>query len=261
MRRWMERIVLTMVKRGACSMKIWPVLFSLVVMILLCSCQYVAQAEKKAQRINRYEVAALQLAKENRELQAKIEQMEFQIQELKTANSFLALQNKQMEKTATKIKRPSRAIASVAAAEVNSTDDLVQMKVYKWKPEQLQATAMQEFDNEQYEKAAQFFQAFLENYPQHKIIDDSFLFQAGLAAYESNKHDDWALRDMQTLQKKFPQSQFYRGAKMWTALIYLRAGEKDKFFKIVEEFRKKYRNTSEWKILSKHYEQIVQQYK
>ena len=220
-----------------------------------------AQAEKKAKRVNHYEVAALQLAKENRELQAKIQQMEFQIQELKTANSFLALQNKQMEKTATKVKRPARAVASVAPAEVNNPNDLVQMKVYQWKPEQLQATAMEAFDQEQYEKSAQFFQAFLDNYPQNKKIDDSFLFQAGLAAFESNQHDDWALKDMQTLQEKFPQSQFYRGAKMWTALIYLRKGQKDKFFTIVEEFRKKYRNTSEWKILSKHYEQIVQQYK
>lgn len=247
-----------MVKRGAFSMKIKQALLSALLAVLLCSCKYVAQAEKKAQRANRYEVAALQLAKENRELKAQVQQMEFQIQELKTANSFLALQNKQMEKNSAKVQRPARAIASVAQSPAN---DLVQMKVYQWKPEQLQATAMEAFDQEQYEKSAQFFQAFLENYPQHKIIDDSFLFQAGLAAFESNQHNDWALKDMQTLQAKYPKSQFYRGAKMWTALIYLREGKKDKFFAIVEEFRKKYRNTSEWKILSKHYEQIVQQYK
>ena len=220
-----------------------------------------AQAEKKAQRANRYEVAALQLAKENRELQAKMQQMEFQIQELKTTNSFLALQNKQLEKTAAKVKRPARQIASVASAQANGIPDLVQMQVYQWKPDQLQATAMEAFEQEQYEKSAQFFQAFLTHYPQNKKIDDSFLFQAGLAAFESNQHNDWALKDMQTLQAKFPQSEFYRGAKMWTALIYLRQGQKDKFFAIVEEFRKQYRNTSEWKILSKHYEQIVQQYK
>ncbi len=241
-------------------MKTWHLLLSTTLLLPLVSCQYVAEAEKKAQKINNYEVAALQLAKENRELKAKMQQMEFQIQELKTANSFLALQNQQMEKVPAKVKRPvpMRAVASVKAEDPN---DLVQMKVYQWKPDQLQATAMEAFDQEQYEKSAQFFQAFLEQYPNHQKIDDSFLFQAGLAAYESGNHNDWALKDMATLQEKFPKSQFYRGAKMWTALTYLRLGQNDKFFKVVEEFRQKYRNTSEWQILSKHYEKIVQKYK
>ena len=242
-------------------MKTWHYLLSATLLLPLFSCQYIAQAEKKAQKINHYEVAALQLAKENRELKAKMQQMEFQIQELKTANSFLTLQNQQVEKVPAKVKKPAapaRAIASVKAPDPN---DLVQMQVYQWKPDQLQATAMEAFDKENYEKSAQFFQALLEQYPQHKKIDDSFLFQAGLAAYESGQHDDWAIKDMATLQEKFPQSQFYRGAKMWTALTYLRLGQNAEFFKIVEEFRQKYRNTPEWQILSKHYEKIVQKYK
>jgi len=36
----------------------------------------------------------------------------------------------------------------------------------------------------------------------------------------------------------------------------MKLGEKQKFFATVEEFRKKYRNTNEWKILSTYYEKI-----
>jgi hypothetical protein len=36
----------------------------------------------------------------------------------------------------------------------------------------------------------------------------------------------------------------------------MKLGEKKKFYATVEEFRKKYRNTNEWKILSSYYENI-----
>jgi len=45
------------------------------------------------------------------------------------------------------------------------------------------------------------------------------------------------------------------------ALTYLQLGDDQKFFTTVEEFRKKYRNTEEWKVLSPHYEKIVQKFK
>jgi outer membrane protein assembly factor BamD (BamD/ComL family) len=56
--------------------------------------------------------------------------------------------------------------------------------------------------------------------------------------------------------KQYPTSQYYRSAKLWVALTNLKLGEKKKFFATVEEFRKKYRNTNEWKILSNYYEKI-----
>ena len=59
-----------------------------------------------------------------------------------------------------------------------------------------------------------------------------------------------------------PTSDFFLGAKLWLAMTYLKQDKEDKFFAVAEEFRKKYRNTTEWNdILSKHYEKIVQKYK
>ena len=55
---------------------------------------------------------------------------------------------------------------------------------------------------------------------------------------------------------QYPTSQYYRSAKLWKSLTYLQMGDKKKFFATVEEFRKKYRNTKEWKILSAYYEKI-----
>ena len=55
---------------------------------------------------------------------------------------------------------------------------------------------------------------------------------------------------------KYPTSSYYRSAKLWVALTHMKLGDKQKFFATVEEFRKKYRNTNEWKILSAYYEKI-----
>jgi len=45
-------------------------------------------------------------------------------------------------------------------------------------------------------------------------------------------------------------------AKLWLALAQYNQGEHQKFLATVEEFRLKYRNTEEWKILSRYYEDI-----
>ena len=99
------------------------------------------------------------------------------------------------------------------------------------------------------------------NFPTHELVDDQVLFQAGVAAYESKKHYNWALAGLQRIIVEYPSSRFYRGAKLWTSLSHLKVGNKAAFFNIVEEFRKKYRNTKEWKILRSHYEEIVKKYK
>ena len=44
-------------------------------------------------------------------------------------------------------------------------------------------------------------------------------------------------------------------------LVDLRKGEKKKFFNVVEEFRKKYRNTKEWELISGHYYEIYKNFK
>ena len=163
---------------------------------------------------------------------------------------------KNLGEFAEKSKGHSRGIASV----VPVGEDLVEQSVYKWTPEQLLATADKEFSQKRYEKAAQFYETLVKNYPESQEISEQVLFQAGLASFEAGKHD-WTMENMQTLVKKYPQSKFYRGAKLWMALTNLKLGKKKEFFETVEEFRKKYRNTTEWTILSAHYENIMQKYK
>jgi outer membrane protein assembly factor BamD (BamD/ComL family) len=230
---------------------------------LLSSCSYMKKFKDRAKVINNYEKTALNLAKENRQLKAEINHLSFQIQELKTKNTFLALQLEKKNEV-----RPSRGIASISETKapiISSTKeddaDLVKFEVYQWTPKQLLATAEGDFEKGNYEKAAQFFHAFLEKYPRHELIDDAILFQSGISAYESGQHYDWVITSMTRLMAEYPASRHFRGAKLWIALTYLKKGEKKQFFNTVEEFRKKYRNTPEWKILSNHYEDIVQKYK
>lgn len=236
-------------------------------MMLFSSCDVWDQLEAKAKKVNNYERAALTLSKENRDLRMKISQMQFEIQTLKSEKEYLDIQLKksksaQMAATSGKgvvAATPDRAIASIAPVE--NENDLVKFDVYKWTPSQILAVAEKEFSGQNYEKSAQFFKTFYDKFPDHKQINDQFLFQAGVAAYESNGHHDWTLSYLNELVKNYPTSKYYRGAKLWMALTHLKLGENDKFFSTVEEFRKKYRNTEEWKVLSQHYEKIVHKYK
>ena len=87
-------------------------------------------------------------------------------------------------------------------------------------------------------------------------MSDEFYFKAGISSFESGNHHDWTLSHFGALMNKYPTSQYFRSAKLWIALTHMKMGEKQKFFATVEEFRKKYRNTQEWKILSSYYEKI-----
>ncbi len=231
----------------------------------LSSCDLAQRIEKRAAQINRYEDTALLLAKENRDLKAEINRLKFEIESLDSKNNYLKIKLEKQVSEFNKAKG-ARTIASVhpkpaPRAAVDPKNDLVKFDVYKWTPNQILAMAEKEFEAKNFERSAQFFNVFYTNFPGHKKVDDNFLFQAGVAAYESGKHPDWVLTNMEKLVREYPASPFYRGAKLWMALTYLNQGKEDHFFTIVEEFRKKYKNTSEWKILSKHYEKIVQNYK
>ena len=99
-----------------------------------------------------------------------------------------------------------------------------------------------------------------------KLIDqsqvgDRVLFGAGVAAFETGKKYDLSEKYFSKLVKDFPKSDFHRGAKLWLALSQYNQGEHQKFLKTVEEFRLKYRNTDEWKILSRYYEDINEKVK
>ena len=87
------------------------------------------------------------------------------------------------------------------------------------------------------------------------------MFQAGVAAYESRIHYDWAQKHFSTLVQRFPKSKYHRGAKLWLALSHFYQGDREKFIATVDEFRDKYRNTKEWAVLSKHYEELNYKYK
>ena len=162
-------------------------------------------------------------------------------------------------------KMNSRRTASVMKSQemnmINNKNDLVQFDIYKWNPRAMLIIAQKEFDTKNYEKSAQFFNEFVNHFPENKLIDDIFLFQAGVAAYETSKHYNWSEKYLQKLMDLYPTSKHYLSAKLWLGMSYLRLGKKKKFFNVIEEFRKKYRNTPEWSILSGHYEKIVQGYK
>lgn len=222
-----------------------------VIIGLSSSCDMARKFEERARVVNNYEKAALELARENRLQKAKIIDLEFEIDTLKSQNKFLEMQVAK--------KSPDRSLASLAP--VDPQNDLVKFEIYKWKAEQMLAVAQNEFDKKSYEKSAQFFRTYQKRYGRQKVPSDRLLFQSGLAAYESGKHHDWAVEDFTHLIDKYPTSSYYKGAKLWIAMAKLKQGHEKEFFQTVEEFRKKYRNTPEWEILSAHYEKILHKYK
>lgn len=225
---------------------------SLLILPLLASCKVdMKKIEEKAAMINHYENVSLKLARDNRNLHAKIKRLEFEIEKLKQEKSYHQIKT-------TVESAHGRTIASVApiAPPIDTKKDYVEFKIYKWHAEDLMKIADKEFKEKNYEKAAQFYTSLINNYPTNKHISDEFYFKAGIAAYESGEHHDWTLAHFEALMSKYPTSQYFRSAKLWIALTHLKLGDKQKFYATVEEFRKKYRNTNEWKILSSYYEKI-----
>ena len=219
----------------------------------------IAKIEHKAILINKYENVALKLAKENRELHAEVKRLEFEIQKLKQDHAFAAAKSDEKVENAhgdAHGAAASRSIASVNPEAFEVKKDLVEYKTYKWSADDMVKIADKEFKAKNFEKAAQFYTSLLNYYPKFKHLDDEFYFKAGISAYESGEHHDWTIKHFSALMDKYPTSQYFRSAKLWVALTHMKMGQKQKFFATVEEFRKKYRNTNEWKILSSYYEKI-----
>ncbi len=211
--------------------------------------------EAKNARINRLEVVALNLAKENRQLKNHISQLRFDVKKLESEKNYLKMQNAMLIQG-----KKKRAPASISTAP-KFAKDLVRYDIYRWTPEQMISIADVEFKKKNYEKAAQFYHTLYGHFPNYDRIDDRFLFKAGLATYESGEHYEQSFHYFAQLIKKYKTSPYYRGAKLWTSLLYLRLDKREMFFNAVEDFRKKYRNTPEWRVLSQHYEAIIQKYK
>lgn len=239
---------------------------SLLVLPLVSGCSFdMKKIEEKAAMINNYEKVSLKLARDNRELLAEVKRLQFEIENLKQdkshnsgKNGSVASHTESGHHEADKHEEHGRSIASVAPSPIlaDSKKDYVEFKTYKWHAEDLMQIADKEFKEKNYEKAAQFYTSFINNYPENKSISDEFFFKAGIASYESGMHHDWTITHFEALMTKYPTSHYFRSAKLWIALTHMKIGDKKKFYDTVEEFRKKYRNTNEWKILSAYYEKI-----
>ncbi|MBT4793043.1 MAG: hypothetical protein HON90_15830 [Halobacteriovoraceae bacterium] len=206
--------------------------------------------KQTAETVHHYEYRSLELSKQLRFAKREIEQLKASVTRLKSEKEHLELNLDDNKK--------SRTIASVPTMSVN---DLVNFGLYKWSAEKLLGVGEQALHFKKYNKSAQYYNALLEHYPTHKTINDKVLFEAGIAAYESKKHYDWSEKHFSALLKHHPKSKFKRGAQLWLALSQFYQGDKDKFMHTVHEFRKKYRNTKEWKVLSRYYEDLNQNYK
>lgn len=202
----------------------------------------------KLDEMYQYEKKTYELTGEANALKAQVANLEYQVSQLESKNKFLTAQVGN-----SKVVTQARSIASVP--QINS-EDLVNFDVYKWTPEKLLAIGEKELHYKNYEKSSQFYKELIERYPQHKVVNDKALFGAGVAAFETGKNYELSEKYLGKLVKDYPESSFYRNAKLWLALSQYQQGEHKRFLETVEEFRLKYRNTDEWKILSRYYEDI-----
>ena len=216
----------------------YPILASL---LLLSSCGPGNRWFKRVEEVNNYEKVALNLAKENRLLKLKITNLENEIQKLELQNKYASISSKI---------GPQRRISSVEREK-----DLVRFKEYNWTAEELIFVAEVEHERNDYEKSAQFFHALIKYYPKFEKIDDRLVYNAALSSFESG-HYNWSKIYFQKLIKEYPNSGFYLSAKLWKALTLYKLGKKKTFRLKLQEFKELYKNTPEWKILSKHYEKI-----
>ncbi len=207
-----------------------------------------SEFKHRAKTVHNYENRSLQLAKEVRLLKKENGSLKAEISKLTLEKEHLDM----------KLSNKHRTIASIPK---KSADDLVNFEVFKWSAEKLLGIGEQNLHFKKYEKSAQYYNKLIQAYPKHKLINDQVLFEAGIAAYESEKHYGWAVNHFTKIVKKYPKSKLYRGAKLWLALSHYHQGDMKNFMGTVEEFRSKYRNTKEWKVLSKYYEDIAYKYK
>lgn len=207
---------------------------------------------ERSKTVHNYEYRALDLAKEVRLLKHQNQNLKNQIAELST-------QNQHLEMTLAE-KKQTRSIASVYQPKQG---DMVKFELYKWSPEKLLGVAQQAFHFKKWEKAAQYYNALVQHYPNHKIINDTVLFEAGIAAYESKAHYDWSKKHFKSLIVKYPskrKSKYFRGAKLFLGLSNFYLGDKEKFIATVNEFHQKYRNSDEYTLLSKYYNDLSLKY-
>ncbi|TDJ05644.1 MAG: tetratricopeptide repeat protein [Deltaproteobacteria bacterium] len=218
--------------------KFYPII---AILLFLSGCGWGERWFEKTKEVNNYEKVALNLAKENRLLKLRINNLENKIHTLKLQNKYASILAKI---------GPNRRISSV-----EDEIDLVRFKEYNWTAEELLFVAEIEYERNDYEKAAQFYFALIKNYPKYQKINDRVIYNTALSSFESG-HYNWSQQSFKILIKEYPNSKFYLSAKLWKALTLYKLGKKKKFRSKIKEFKELYRNTPEWRILSKHYERI-----
>ena len=206
-------------------------------------------ASEKFSRTWGREKAALELAAENRILQAKVTDLEYKLTKVETEKNALA-----------SIAKQGQVQRSIASVPKSNSEDYVNYDIYQWSPEKLLAIGEKELHFKNYDKAAQFYNELVTRFPKNELITDRVLFGAGISAFEAKKHP-WAIQHLTKLVDKYPKSQFHRGGKLWLALAQYKSGNYRMFASTVEEFKLKYRNTEEWEILKKYYEDINYKFK
>jgi outer membrane protein assembly factor BamD (BamD/ComL family) len=207
--------------------------------------------EEVAKNVQKYEAKANTLSMQNHELAVENSELKAQLLKLRAKNEHLVLSMKDKFKV-------KRKIASVTASDSN---DLVQFEVYEWSANKLLDIAEQSFHFKKYEKAAQYFNALFINYPDSQLVKAETYFNAGIASFESKAHYDWAQNNFSKVVANYPASKYSRGSKLWLALAYHKTGKTGRFMASVDEFRLKYRNSKEWKVLSRYYEDIAFKFK
>ncbi len=237
-------------------------LLYLVVILLFTSCDkvdeisdYVSKTKSKLIEKRDYKNAALKLSKENRELKLKLNKLMFAIQKLKSETAYLSIKNNKGRSVASLKKK-----VYIPMDKRKGVEDLVKFSTYKWKPSVMLAIANNSFIKKNYEKSFQYYNAFYSRFPTGASVDDLFFYRAGVSAYKIKQYKT-AKFYLDKVINSYPASKYYRSSKLWIAMIYFRKKQYSIFYRYVEEFRIKYRNTPEWKILKKYYEDITKRYK
>jgi outer membrane protein assembly factor BamD (BamD/ComL family) len=207
--------------------------FYLFLILILSGCSFKEGLKDGLQKEASVEKAALTMAKENRELRARAIQLETEL--------------KKFQKEPIGVKR---SMASYNLQRLQSLED-------NWKPDEMQFVAEIEYEREDFEKAAYFYNGILKKFPEFEMIDDQLLFKAARANYESGKNYKRALEIFEKIVKEYPKSQFFLQSKLWIGLIQFKIGEKKNAKEKIIEFQEKYQNSPEWKILEKNYEKII----
>lgn len=202
----------------------------LFLILILSGCSFPEGLKKSFQKQNAIEGAALNLAKENRQLRIRTIQLEAELRKVQT--------------------EPELVRRSFATERLQKIED-------NWRPDELLFVAEIEFEREDYEKAAHFYNGILKQFPKFEMIDDAFLFKAARSTYEGPKDLKKALETFEKIIKDYPKSIYFLQSKLWVNLIQYKIGNKKKFKDGIVEFQEKYQNTPEWKILEKNYEKII----